>query len=1195
MTWDVYGYGDFSVTPNYIRDHAFYNLKTLKTLNITEKITQIDAPVCLQCSSLTDFKIVGAITRKSSSFSVDNGVLFNNDMAVLKKYPEGKTATTYKVPETVTSLSKCAFAYTKLYYIEFQGAAPSASDDVFTGSDALRAICYPQGKAGWPEYWKGVRTYARPNAIAGLSATRGTGDITLTWTRNDVAQSYVVYRSTSKTWNNNIPSLATVSSGSTIYTDTTAIAGDKYYYWVVAKNGDFEGLRCSPVEGWKMDYVITYRKGAYGSGESPQREGKMRGVGVVLEDALFTRTGYTQTGWATGDGGAKAYDLGAVYTTDADVTLYPFWTGNIYNVKLDQQNGSGGTASVTATFGSAMPTITVPTRTGYIFGGYYLSALEGGTQYYNADGTSARTWDKTVNKTLYAKWISTAVTITFDMQNGSDGTASVVATYDSAMPAITVPKRTGYTFGGYWTEPDGSGTRYYTATGASAQKWDKLSETTLYAKWTLNTYTVTLSRQSGSGGTASVKVSYGDTMPAIAVPTRTGYTFGGYYTETGGNGTQYYTAIGASAHNWDKTSATTLYAKWTANTYTVTLDMQGGSGGTASVVATYDSAMPAITVPTLAGYIFGGYYTAAAGSGTQYYTDAGLSARAWNKTSAETLCAKWTAIYTVTYNPGANGIGMQQTATKTHGVTLKLNGAIFTREGYTQTGWATSDGGEKVYNLSASYTANAAVSLYPFWTVNTYKVTLNRQSGSGGTASVTVTYESAMPAITLPTRTGYTFGGYYTEPDGKGTQYYKADGVSVLDWYVTSAMTLYAKWTVNSYLVIFDMQDGGGGTPKVVATYDSAMPTVTVPTRTGYTFGGYYTAAAGSGTQYYTADGISARVWNKTSATTLYAKWIANTYTVTFEKQNGSGGAVSVTATFGSAMPSITAPKRTGYTFDGYFTEPDGNGIQYYTAAGKSARMWDKTSSTILCAKWTVNTYKVTLNQQNGSGGTASVMATYDSAMPTISVPTRQGYTFGGYYTSTAGRGTQYYTSFGIGTRNWDKASTATLYAKWVAGEVTNVVFPDLASLAATFGDGSAIVKNIVDVEMLATFNAFLYDCGITAAEQLTEEQKRWAYQSFMLSEVVVAPELYTAEPIMRIIDFKPEGDSFSITVKLTAGERDVAMMATQVAANIRVGTELNMLSNMPEIVAAPDADGASLTYMIKFPGGNKGFLRVTW
>ncbi len=74
--------------------------------------------------------------------------------------------------------------------------------------------------------------------------------------------------------------------------------------------------------------------------------------------------------------------------------------------------------------------------------------------------------------------------------------------------------------------------------------------------------------------------------------------------------------------------------------------------------------------------------------------------------------------YMVTYCPGANGSGEQQATTKTHGVVLTLKGATFTRDGYTQTGWATSDGGAKVYNLSASYTANMAVTLYPFWTVN---------------------------------------------------------------------------------------------------------------------------------------------------------------------------------------------------------------------------------------------------------------------------------------------------------------------------------------------------------------------------------------------------------------------------------------------------------------------------------------------
>ncbi len=74
--------------------------------------------------------------------------------------------------------------------------------------------------------------------------------------------------------------------------------------------------------------------------------------------------------------------------------------------------------------------------------------------------------------------------------------------------------------------------------------------------------------------------------------------------------------------------------------------------------------------------------------------------------------------YVVVYNPGANGSGSQQAVTKTHGVALTLSGATFTRSGYTQTGWSTSDGGVKAYDLGASYTSNAAITLYPYWTAN---------------------------------------------------------------------------------------------------------------------------------------------------------------------------------------------------------------------------------------------------------------------------------------------------------------------------------------------------------------------------------------------------------------------------------------------------------------------------------------------
>ena len=78
--------------------------------------------------------------------------------------------------------------------------------------------------------------------------------------------------------------------------------------------------------------------------------------------------------------------------------------------------------------------------------------------------------------------------------------------------------------------------------------------------------------------------------------------------------------------------------------------------------------------------------------------------------------------YTVSYNKGANGSGTNTSATKTYGTALTLKGAIFTRNGYTQTGWSTSDGGSKVYNLSGSYTTNAGVTLYPYWEKNGFDI-----------------------------------------------------------------------------------------------------------------------------------------------------------------------------------------------------------------------------------------------------------------------------------------------------------------------------------------------------------------------------------------------------------------------------------------------------------------------------------------
>ena len=183
-----------------------------------------------------------------------------------------------------------------------------------------------------------------------------------------------------------------------------------------------------------------------------------------------------------------------------------------------------------------------------------------------------------------------------------------------------------------------------------------------------------------------------------------------------------------------------------------------------------------------------------------------------------------------------NGTGTPQTATKTQGVALALKGAIFTRTGYTQTGWTTADGGAKTFDLSSTYAVDAPITLYPFWTAKTYVVTLNRQNGTSGTTSVTATYGSAMPAISVPTRTGYTFDGYWTEANGGGTQYYTAAGASAQTWNKTAATTLYAKWIGNRAPVfetvspIVDFETMGIGTTEdfSVTTSDPDGDSVTV-------------------------------------------------------------------------------------------------------------------------------------------------------------------------------------------------------------------------------------------------------------------------------------------------------------------------------------------------------------------------------
>lgn len=126
------------------------------------------------------------------------------------------------------------------------------------------------------------------------------------------------------------------------------------------------------------------------------------------------------------------------------------------------------------------------------------------------------------------------------------------------------------------------------------------------------------------------------------------------------------------------------------------------------------------------------------------------------------------AKYTITYNAGEHGTGAEQTAQKTQGTPITLLGATFTRTGYTQSGWSTTDGGAKTYDLGASYTADANVTLYPVWTISSYTIVWKNADGTVLETDENVPY-GATPEYNgaTPVKTGeeqaYSFVGWTPE------------------------------------------------------------------------------------------------------------------------------------------------------------------------------------------------------------------------------------------------------------------------------------------------------------------------------------------------------------------------------------------------------------------------------------------------
>ena len=318
----------------------------------------------------------------------------------------------------------------------------------------------------------------------------------------------------------------------------------------------------------------------------------------------------------------------------------------------------------------------------------------------------------------------------------------------------------------------------------------------------------------------------------------------------------------SSSNAWVVLSSAELLITTTETDYTLTYNANGGSGApgkqTGTGVGSYTFTISG-TKPTRAGHTFLGWSLSSTAAGASYQPGGSIKL-----TASATLYAVWRInTYTVSYNANG-GSGAPASQTKTYGKALTLSATKPTRAGHTFLGWNTkADGSGASYAAGGSYTANAAVTLYAQWQINTYTVSYNANGGSGAPASQTKTYGVTLTlSSTTPTRTGYTFSAWNTAQNGSGTSY--APGGS---YTANAAATLYAQWQANAYAVTFDAQ-GGSVTPAGKSvTYGQPYGALPVPERPGYRFDGWFTAADG-GTQV-TAETVVA----VTAAQTLYAHW----------------------------------------------------------------------------------------------------------------------------------------------------------------------------------------------------------------------------------------------------------------------------------------------------------------------------------
>ena len=645
-----------------------------------------------------------------------------------------------------------------------------------------------------------------------------------------------------------------------------------------------------------------------------------------------TRTGFSFLGWYD-NAALTGSPVTNLHTMDAENKQYfAKWDSTPISYPISYQLNDGTPAGHPANNPAANPTsydvltngggninLLSPSRNGFTFDGWYDNPAFSGTAITSFPATDASP------KQFYAKWSAPlSYTVSYDLNDGTPAghpasNPNTVTSYTVLDPNVTLAPatRTGYDFEGWYDNPA------FTGTPVTGFPTGDASNKRFYAKWSVpKTYTVNWNLNDGTpaghpANNPNTVATYTvlDADIAINPATRVGYDFEGWYDNAALTGTPV-----TSLHTMDAENKQ-YYAKWSApKTYAVNWDLNDGTpaGHPASnpnAVSSYTVLDPdlALAPATRAGYTFLGWYDNPGLSGTPVTTLQSMDA------TNRHFYARWSSpnsyqIYYHANDTAANPATNPNTVTSYTVLSSDFTLATPTRPGYTFEGWFDDAAlthpvtGLRVQDLEDKhfYMKWSQPSVYPIsYVLN------DRPASPASTAGPTsYTVEDADFALEVPTRNGATFLGWYDNAAFTGTP------ITSLHTHDAEPKTYYAKWSLTSYSMSYDLNPGGGiGTPSIPA---GNVPNFTVedevnldpPVRRGYT-----------GTWLLNGQPVTRIPEGTTGNLNLTAGWTVNHYGIRFELGETGNSPIQglsnlpTSYTIEDAAITLPTPSRPGYTF----------------------------------------------------------------------------------------------------------------------------------------------------------------------------------------------------------------------------------------------------------------------------------------